>query len=268
MTGWFRRSALAAAAALPLILAAGEVSACGVTGHWVTGAIAERYLSGEARAAVVAILGTEGLAEASTWPDFMRSDPSEFWQRTASPWHYVTVPKGKNYADVAAPPEGDAVTALKRFATILRDPSASLIDRRLALRFTVPIVGDLHQPLHVGNGADRGGNDVRVRYFGESTNLHALWDSGIIDRQLLSYSELADQLLARVTPDNLAEWSNPDPMVWVAESAIVRDEIYPADGNDNLSYGYDFAHLATVEQRLLQGGIRIAAYLNALFGGR
>ena len=45
----------------------------------------------------------------------MKSDPSPFWQRTASPWHYVTVPEGKTYDEVGAPPEGDAVTALERY---------------------------------------------------------------------------------------------------------------------------------------------------------
>src|SRR5262245_55219544 len=74
--------------------------AWGLTGHRVTGAIAERYLSFEARAAVRKILGgSEGLAEASTWPDFMRSSDEPFWHETASPYHFVTVPIGKTYSE-------------------------------------------------------------------------------------------------------------------------------------------------------------------------
>ena len=57
------------------------------------------------------------------------------------------------------------------------------------------IVGDLHQPLHVGNGKDRGGNDVKLDFFWESSNLHRIWDSGIIDQQKLSYTEYSDLLI-------------------------------------------------------------------------
>src|SRR3546814_3893866 len=82
---------------LPL-LAAAPAQAWGPVGHRVTGAIADRNLSGVARAQVRLLLGTEDLAEASTWPDDMRSDPAEYWRRTASPWHYVTVREGDRYA--------------------------------------------------------------------------------------------------------------------------------------------------------------------------
>src|SRR3546814_14958115 len=117
---------------LPL-LAAAPAQAWGPVGHRVTGAIADRNLSGVARAQVRLLLGTEDLAEASTWPDDMRSDPAEYWRRTASPWHYVTVREGDRYAASDAPKEGDAMTALTRFTATLRDPGASLDDRRAEL---------------------------------------------------------------------------------------------------------------------------------------
>ena len=150
--------------------------AWGKTGHRVVGQIAEAHLSGKARAAVKRILGTETMAEASNWPDFMKSDPAPFWQKTASAWHYVTIPAGKTYADVGAPPEGDAITALARFSATLRDGKASAEDKRMALRFIIHICGDLAQPLHTGNGTDRGGNDLKVTWFGKPTNLHSVWD--------------------------------------------------------------------------------------------
>jgi S1/P1 Nuclease len=163
-------------AALLIVLTPTSAFAWGQTGHRVTGAIAEPMLSRRAAREVRAILGNETLAEASTWADEMRSNPDTFWQTTANPWHYVTVPTGQRYADLGAPAEGDAVTALARFAETLRNPSASGEEKRLALRFTLHIIGDLHQPLHAGNGNDRGGNDIRVTFFREPTNLHAVWD--------------------------------------------------------------------------------------------
>lgn len=239
--------------------------AWGQTGHRVAGMIAEQHLGGLARAHIEMIIGTEGLAEASTAPDEMRSDPAEFWQKTANPWHYVTVPKGRDYADVGPPPEGDAASALARFAAILRHPAASRADKQLALRFAVHIIADLHQPFHAGNGTDKGGNDVKLTFFDEETNLHAVWDSGIIDRQKLSATEYAARLGRRIAPETVVAWWQPDPGVWIGESARLRDGLYPT--GTSISWDYAFRHLPIVERRLQQAGIRTAAYLNQIFDG-
>ncbi len=235
----------------------------GATGHRVTGALAEPLLTPEARAAVETILGVETLAEASTWPDEMRSNPAPFWQETAGPWHYVTVPAGRVYADVGAPPEGDARSALARFRSTLRDPEASLEARRLALRFSIHIIGDLHQPLHAGNGTDRGGNDFAVQWFGRPSNLHRVWDSDMIDGQKLSFSEWARWLGARLDAERIEAWSDTDAETWIAESTAIRDRIYP-DGQ-RLSWDYQYVQLPLVRERLGQAGVRIAAWLNETF---
>jgi hypothetical protein len=252
------------AALLCCAVPAGPALAWGQTGHRVTGAVAEHYLSGTARANVQLLLGTESLAQAATWPDDMRSDPAEFWQRTANPFHYVTVPQGRSYAVAAAPAEGDAVTALARFARVLRDPTASLDDKRLALRFSIHIIGDLHQPLHAGREGDRGGNSVRVTLFGQSTNLHSVWDSGLIDARGLSYSEYAEWLARAITPQQVLAWNDANPETWIAESVLLREQVYPAD--PALSYAYAYRHGAALDGRLSRGGVRIAAYLNGIFG--
>lgn len=250
-------------AALLVLITPTPAFAWGATGHRITGAIAQPLLTRSAARAIRAILGTETLAEASTWADEMRSNPDPFWRTTANPWHYVTVPPGKSYDDAGAPAEGDAVTALRKFRETLKDPRATLADKQLALRFTVHIIGDLHQPLHAGNGADKGGNDVRVTLFGEPTNLHAVWDSGLIDRRQLSFTEYASFLERRITSADKRAWANPDPRAWIAESAAIRDTIYP-DG-DQLSWAYAYQHNPTIDRRLEQGGVRMASYFNDLF---
>lgn len=238
--------------------------AWGKNGHRITAAIGELYLSEKAKAGILEILGpAEGLAEASNWADEMRSNPDPFWQNVAGPFHYVTIPKGKTYADVGPPGEGDALTALKMFSRIIKDPEEDLQRKKLALRFMVHILGDLHQPLHVGNGTDRGGNDVKVVFFGEETNLHWVWDVGLIDREKLSYSEFTAWLSAKITPEMMGQWMNPDPLVWVAESAAIRDTIYPQ--TDTVTWQYVYDHMPTVKRRLQMGGVRTAAYLNDLF---
>jgi hypothetical protein len=256
---------LMSVAAIAAILLPQPAFAWGKTGHRVIGKIAEPFLTPTARTGIEGILGTETMAEASNWPDFMRADLAPFWQHDAGPWHYVTVPRGKTYDAAGAPPEGDAVTALDKFSRVVRDTRAPLQQRQLALRFIIHIVGDLHQPLHAGNGSDKGGNDVKVTFQGRSTNLHSVWDSALVDEEQLSYSEMAAWLGSRITPDAAARWMVADPKIWIAESAALRDQIYPAGDAAPLSYRYVYENTPRMEMRLEQGGVRLAAYLNALF---
>ncbi|WCL53905.1 S1/P1 nuclease [Gimibacter soli] len=250
-------------AGLMLAAATTPASAWGPLGHRVTGALAERYLSADAKAAVEALLGVETLAEASTWPDEQRSNPDEFWQKQATPWHYVTMPEGTDYDASMAPPQGDAMTALATFTATLKDKSASLADRQRALRFIVHIVGDLHQPMHTGDGSDRGGNDVKVMWFEKPSNLHMVWDEDMLNHQGLSYTEMSTWLAARITPEKVQAWTVTDPKVWIKESATLRPGVYPS--NQMLSWQYGYDHIGTAKERLSMAGVRIAAYLNEVF---
>jgi hypothetical protein len=242
--------------------------AWGKTGHRVVAAIADTQLSGLARAHIREILGPgESLDEAANWPDEMRSDPAVFWQKTATPWHYVTL-NGITYDH--APPQGDALEALNHFRGVLADPAASLADKQLALRFIVHLVGDLHQPLHVGKCCDKGGNDVKVNWFGKPTNLHAVWDSAIVDDEQLSFTEMAAKLERHISDRQLIDWWDINPRDWVSESAQIRDTVYPAPSRDrkklpDLSYAYVYKFTPVMERRLSQAGVRLAAYLNAIY---
>ncbi len=267
---------------LPLVAAAAVLLpapafAWGKTGHRVVAAIADTQLSGLARAHVEEILGPgESLDEAANWPDEMRSAPGSFWQKTATPWHYVTL-NGIIYDH--APAEGDALEALTRFGKTLQDPNASLSDKQTPLRFVVHIVGDLHQPLHNGKCCDRGGNDVKVTWFGKPSNLHAARDSQLVDEEQLSFTELAAKLERHIAPSDVIKWWDINPRDWTSESAEIRDSLYPPPAKPkpgqkvkkgqpllpDLSYSYVYKFTPVMERRLSQGGVRLAAYLNALF---
>lgn len=255
---------LCAVAAASLALTASQPAmAWGKNGHRIVGEIASQYLSPQAKAAVIEILGSEGMAEAANYPDFMRASGDPFWEEKVYPWHWVTVPEGQTYDEVGPPEEGDAVSGIAYFSDILRDPDASLADKQGALRYIIHAVGDLAQPLHNGNGTDRGGNQRQVTWFGKPTNLHSVWDSLMLEDQQLSYSEYAKLLEERLTPEEMRDWANPHPKAWVAEGTALRDTIYPE--GDDLSYTYIFAHKAQMEGQLQRGGLRLAAYLNALY---
>lgn len=260
----FSRTALLAAAALCVTSPA---FAWGKLGHRVIGELADERINGKTKAEIELILGEEDLAEASTWADEQRSNPDAFWQEQAGRFHYVTVPNDKPYREVGAPAEGDAVSALTRFTATVRDRNVSRDEKALALRFIVHIIGDLHQPLHAGNGKDRGGNDFKVGWFGQETNLHSVWDSQMIEGQGLSYSEYASWLGRQIEPAETIAWWDPDPTVWIDESVKIRDTIYPRGdaGMPSLGYSYQYQHLATAELRLQKGGVRLAAYLDWLF---
>ena len=252
-----------------LAVTASSAFAWGPNGHRVTGKIAQGHLTPQAQAEVTALLGVESLAEASTWPDFMRSNESDFWRKGASPWHYITVPPGTTYA--SGPPEGDAMSALTMFTRNIKDEKLPMAQRQLALRFTIHLIGDLHQPLHVGNGNDRGGNRVDVMFKDKVTNLHTLWDEDLIEDEQLSYTEKARWLGRRITPDQKVIWSDTNPNTWIRESLTMRDKIYEGlgpydrDTLPNLSYDYVYKHRADIDLRLQQSGVRMAAYLNELF---
>lgn len=249
--------------------------AWGKTGHRVVAALADAQLSGLARAHIKEILGSaESLDEAANWPDEMRSAPTQFWQKTATPWHYVTL-NGVLYDHV--PSEGDALEALQRYTATLRDPNASLADKQLALRFVVHLVGDLHQPLHVGKCCDKGGNEVKVKWFGRDLNLHSVWDSALVDEEQLSFTEMTAKLQRHTSNDDVIAWWDINPRDWISESAQIRETVYPATpprkskgkkgepALPELSYSYVYKFTPVMEQRLKQAGVRLAAYLNAIY---
>jgi hypothetical protein len=240
-----------------------NVFAWGQIGHRITGAIAQEHLTPQANAAINALLPNEDLAEASTYPDEMRSNPADFWQKTAGPFHYVTIPKGKTYAEVGAPEDGDGVTALSMYRAVLKDTKASREDKQLALRFIVHIIGDLHQPLHAGNGTDRGGNDFKVNFFWHDSNLHRVWDSELLDQRQLSYTEWTQRLDRKISEQDISDWNDVNPQTWIAESVKIRDEIYPTE--TEISWNYLYNHLPQAEERLKMAGIRIATYLNDIY---
>jgi hypothetical protein len=233
--------------------------AWGPLGHRLSAQLAQPYLSADSQRAIATILGQQTLAEASVWADQMRGNPSPYWQQSAGALHYVTVPSGTSYAEIGAPAKGDAVTALAQFKSILADPDASLASKQLALRFSIHIVQDLHQPFHVGNGKDRGATRIKVSFDGRQQTLHWVWDTGLLNQA----QSRGGNWQNRLAEDMERRWGNSDPLVWITESASIRGGIYPA--GRTISAAYIERNLPVVELRLQKSAMRTAAYLNAIF---
>jgi hypothetical protein len=236
--------------------------AWGATGHQVVADIAARHLDHKALAAVQDLLGGESMASVSTWMDQIRSQPKYRYTNT---WHWVTIPDGMRYDDIDKKPEGDVIEATERMVAILKSDTASRDDKEFALRLLIHLVGDLHQPLHVGNGLDKGGNDLQVRWGKRGSNLHQVWDSGIIDVMGKSREDLSDALSV-VPHRNLRKLQRGAPADWAHECMELRPSIYTVNAGDVLGEDYAKAQWGTVTAQLQKAGVRLAWLLNGALG--
>ncbi len=250
-------------------LMAGPAWGWGRLGHRVAGRIAEDRLTPSARAAVRDLLGPgESLADVSTWADDYRRD-----HRETGPWHYVNVPIAEPKYDRKFEAEGGGVvTKVEDFRRILADPATPRAGRQQALKFLAHFVQDMHQPVHVGHRDDRGGNDLQVRFFGEGSNLHRVWDSGLLEHAGRPEAEYVAALEQTIAPDLAEAWSRGNPADWADESLAVARGAYrnPVDGSElkagaKLDRPYQDANLPLAERRVAQAGVRLAAILNAIF---
>lgn len=231
----------------------------GKTGHRITGKVAEKYLTKNAKIQIKKLMGHHDLSRMSNWADEIKSDPN--WE-IANDWHWCTIPEGETY--IKDKYSGKAVEKVKDFIIILKNKKSKKEDKQTALRFLVHLIGDLHQPMHVGNGLDRGGNDIQLKWFNVPTNLHRIWDSDLINLQELSYSEYSDYLLLNEDRGKIRKWQGDDVLTYVHESRDLRTQCYDYSG-ENLKWEYFYKNKNLLEKRLLQGGVRLSGELNRIF---
>ena len=231
----------------------------GKKGHRITAKIAETYLTKNAKTQIKKLMGHHDLSRMSNWADEIKSDPN--W-KIANDWHWCTIPDGEIYEKDKH--SGKAVEKVNDFISVLKNKKSKKEDKQIALKFLVHLVGDLHQPMHVGNGKDRGGNDIKLKWFDAPTNLHRIWDSDLINLQELSYSEYSDYLLLDEDRGKIRKWQGDDVLTYIHESRDMRTQCYDFSG-ENLKWEYFYKHKELLEKRLLQGGVRLSGELNRIF---
>jgi hypothetical protein len=244
-----------------MILHASLSFAWGPTGHRVTGWVAEQHISKKVKKELARILGQQSLAMASTWMDEIRSDSTYDY---TSDWHWVTIPEGQTYQQAEKNKNGDIIETIERLVAALKSKSLPPKQEAEYLKMLIHLIGDIHQPLHVGSGNDRGGNDIKVTWFRAESNLHRVWDSDMIDDTRLSYTELAESL-EKPDASTISSWQKSDVYRWASESIGYRNQVYRY-GNGRLGYRYAYENFHIVRLRLLQAGIRIAGVLNEIYG--
>lgn len=292
-----------------LLLKTPGAFAWGGMGHQVIGEIAERNLTPNARQSILNILGPEPLAISATWPDDIRDD-QDF--KDFGDYHFVEVKTGDDFAKI--PPEHmpvrSAYTVMAKYPNLIKNPSTPRSVKMVALKYLIHVIGDLHQPLHVGNDVDAGGNLCRVYLSPGSrdTNLHSIWDTLFVNDDVerfkksrtppvkfYSYVHYADDILQalNLNPGQVKNAQTTDVFAWIRDAQDLRKYVYPDDAshgpvNDQnrpycgkkneqrrspldpsvipvLSEAYKANATTVIEAQLVRGGLRAAAYLNALF---
>jgi S1/P1 Nuclease len=253
--------------------------AWGPAGHRIVAMIAQQNIKPQTRTKIKQILGPNvTLASVATYADAVRDRFPHTYNN-----HFVDIPKTLN--DYVAtrdchedPEKGDCVlAALERFRGEALNPNESIGRRRFALKFIVHLIGDMHQPLHCSDDDDRGGNDVKVKWFGADANLHRVWDSKIIENADLSDEDFADTLLVDLTPQEINDLKRGNLLSWALEAhTLARTSAYKNTNNTELSkdkdadqqkLGSDYydKNWAVVDKQLLRGGMRLARVLDWMF---
>jgi hypothetical protein len=270
-----------------------STTACawGPTGHRVVGEIASKYLTRKSKRNIKKILAGHTLSRVANWPDKIKSDPDQY--KYTYSWHYMQWPTHQRDHDPAS--HGSLAQAITENLKVLRNKKETIEQRAFALKFVVHLVGDLHQPLHVGNGLDQGGNKCRVFFHNKATNLHQLWDEKLIEFTHLSYSEFANYINI-YDKSELKKIKSGTVLDWAQESKILREQVYPKEViaataaiktksadpaplknycnselnlSDSelpkLSYNYSYKFLPIAERRMREAGIRLAMLINESF---
>jgi hypothetical protein len=290
-------AALALAATSPAL-------AWGSMGHKVAARIAYDNLHKNAKAAVDALLRRS--ADSLTPSDFVSvsvwADRDRYLERSTGPWHFASFPlRGATNYDtcpVVASPKQDVapsasnciVAKLSEFAEQLAGPSP---DPR-SLRFLIHLVADLHQPLHVADNGDQGGNCVRLKNGRDvaDSNLHVFWDVDVVEDQAppgatdgdetATAIAIALQIEKTITPERSAAWLQSAqgapsrgpagwPALWARESVeVAAAKAYAPirpHGCDSLTLPptYEGNAQAVAAEQLAKSGVRLAFLLNQIF---
>lgn len=168
------------------------------------------------------------------------------------PWHYINVPKGGSYDPLS---KNNIVSALDSVISRLHNRHLHTKEETATdLKIVMHLLGDLHQPLHVGYASDRGGNMVEVGFLGTTTNLHKVWDSEIIEHNNISASFCP----AQPVPQSV------EVLEWMTDSRALLDEVY-SFSNATIDQSYEDRSVKLIEKQFALAGARLAAVIANIF---
>jgi hypothetical protein len=237
---------------------AGNAYAWGCKGHEVVALTAWRFMSDNAKRMTVQLESTfppdpaldhycKGdetllpIARVATWADDFRYTPEG--KQTAN-WHFLDVPLGQPVNDgLGYCQQGCITQAITGQSAVLSQAPSALTDANArALRFVIHFLGDMHQPLHIADNNDMGGNCVPVEYLLTPTvlsggkyapELHAVWDDNLVDAAMHAASvkdlNAFSVVLAQLADQNRGAWSSGSPAEWMAEAHGIAERVAYGD---------------------------------------
>jgi len=231
----------------------------GKTGHRVVGAIADDYLKASTKRKLKKLLNHNSLALVSTFADEIKSDKRYDKFKT---WHYINMPLDATYETSEKNSDGDLATGISYCKQMITDNNASDDDKVFYLKLLIHLIGDLHQPFHIGLKEDRGGNDFDVQWQFKDSNMHKIWDTQMIESYGMSFSELADNADC-ITKDEIKAIKQGTELDWIAETHQLTKTVYTsAKKGENLRNSYSNIYLPIARQQMQKAGIRLAQVLN------
>jgi hypothetical protein len=309
-------------AALVLLFAPLRAWSWGCDGHQAVAMIAEKHMTAHALEMANKLLqsapidptlprwcspqGLDMMADGATWADDIRKIKPE-----ASAWHYIDIPRDaprSAMAESCPASTGCVTSALEHQIELLRNDSTNPRVRADALRFVIHFVGDIHQPLHCVTNNDMGGNCVPIDFFGNppieknpqyesyAPNLHAIWDSAIIERlrgteSVAAWAGSLDQQFSAQARGWEKQSINVEDWAWegheLADSVVYaklpvaihveKPELVKGCSDDNhvsmrmlklheqVSQPYVDAVASTINEQIAKAGIRLAMVLNQIW---
>ena len=246
----------------------GNLFAWGTTGHRVIAQIAEQNLTKKAKKQVNKALEGYPMAYWADWADNIKSDETDKWVHTHK-WHFVNfsanLSKQQLIEEAENVKQDNVYSEIPKLSETIKNKTSTVEEKRFALYFLIHLVGDLHQPMHIGREEDLGGNKINVSWFNAPTNIHSVWDSKLIDHEKYSYTEYA-QILNILTKEQKKSLQKGSLEDWLFETYEIANEIYATiEKGDKLSFKYPYKYKNTVELQLQRAGLRLAALLNEIF---
>ena len=243
-----------------------EMWAWSQKGHRIIAELAYQHLSAGARNKIDKVLGKHGIVYVANWADEIKSD-TIYPQSHKEGWHYQDMNAGMTDEEVIAamknyPKEGGS---LFRVTDSLRTLLKKDPNNHDALVFLVHIAGDRYCPVHMGHMDDAGGNKVKMKWFGSHTNLHAVWDSKIVDSQGYSYTEYAQFLMDKYGSECKRVQQMSEEELVVENYHVISDIYAYQETFDGNTYHYIYKFHQPMEWQLYKAGIRLAVWLEEIY---
>jgi hypothetical protein len=254
----------------------GNALAWGDTAHQVICEVAFRLAKPATQFEIQRLINSDPTAK---FPDFSESCVLPDHPRIRAREHFLNLPRDSAglASDNCPLAQNCVLTAIIGDFKIVSSKNEPDAKRLLALESLGHWVGDIHQPLHVSFEDDQGGNKISVT--GCARNLHAVWDSCLVDYAVGSdVVKAATSMMATVTPDMLIQWANSSPRDWANETFAIAEALTtrycvmygqscdPLSESMTITTEYLESNKLVVREQLQKAAVRLAHILDVALG--